>query len=102
MNDSRLIPKPLVHKHKEYAEHKWIRKENGEIDDFAMESGFHNGPVCERCGYSFCIHCEQDGYDKEPCIIDEYYCPNCNHSLYKKSKFCSNCGQAILHEENEK
>lgn len=33
MNDSRLIPKPLIHIHEEYPEHQWRRKENGEIDD---------------------------------------------------------------------
>ena len=102
MNDSRLIPKPLIHRHEEYPEHQWRRKENGEIDDFAMEIGYHNGPVCERCGYSFCEHCEPDGYDKGPCVIDEYYCPNCNHFLYEKDKFCSFCGQAILHGVNDK
>lgn len=102
MNDSRLIPKPLIHIHEEYPEHQWRRKENGEIDDFAMEFGYHNGPVCERCGYSFCEHCEPDGYDKGPCVIDEYRCPNCNHLLSKNDKFCNHCGQAILQEGDEK
>lgn len=98
MSDNRLIPKPLVHKHKEYPEHQWRRTENGEIDDGAIIYGYHNGPMCERCGYSFCVFCDPDGWNKEPCVIDEYHCPNCDHLLSKYDKFCSYCGQAISQE----
>lgn len=97
-NDSRLTIRPLVHKHEEYPEHQWIRNENGNIDHFAMEVGYCNGPVCKRCGYSFCEHCEPDGWDKRLCVIDEYYCPNCGRLMHEKDKFCRNCGQAILQE----
>lgn len=99
MSDKRMIPKPLIHKHEEYPEHQWERTENGEIDDGAMMYENHNGPVCERCGYMFCIFCDPNGWDKEPCVIDEYYCPNCGRLIYEKDKFCSNCGQAILQED---
>lgn len=27
------------------------------IDIFAYEMGYHNGPQCKKCGYSFCEHC---------------------------------------------
>ena len=98
MNDERLIPKPLIHKHEEYPEHEWKRIEDGGIDDMAVERNYNNGSLCELCGYTFCIHCNLDRCDKGPCVIDEYYCPNCNHLIYRKDKFCRYCGQAILQE----
>lgn len=100
MSDERLTPKPLIHKHEEFPEHDWYRTEDGEIDEFAMSVGFHNGPVCKRCGYSFCHWCEPDGWNAEPCVVDEYRCSNCNHLLNKGDKFCSECGQEILQEDS--
>lgn len=91
MKDERLTPKPLIHKHEEFPEHDWYRTEDGEIDEFDMSVGFHNGPVCKRC--------DPDGWNAEPCVVDEYRCPNCNHLLNKKDKFCSECGQEILQED---
>lgn len=26
-------------------------------DTFAYSIGYHNGPECESCGFSYCIHC---------------------------------------------
>jgi hypothetical protein len=47
--------------------HVWKKDEDGEVDFFAMceEQGFHNGPVCVNCGYSFCEHCHSG--DLKPC-----------------------------------
>ena len=42
--------------------HRWKRDEYGEIDRFAMNSDYHNGPMCERCWASYCLHCN----DKAP------------------------------------
>ena len=28
-----------------------------QLDGFAYSSGYHNGYVCKKCGFSFCIHC---------------------------------------------
>lgn len=41
--------------------HVWAKDEDGNVDHFAMdaEMDFHNGPVCTKCGYSFCEHCGQ-------------------------------------------
>lgn len=39
--------------------HKW-QKEGRSVDFFAMDAGFHNGPRCVNCGYSFCEHCTGD------------------------------------------
>ena len=90
--------KPPIHVHEEYPEHDWVRKENGDIDEFAYDGDYHNGPMCKRCYYSFCIHCDPNGWNNEPCIIDEYKCPKCGHIISKGTKFCSNCGQAVRWE----
>lgn len=37
--------------------HKLQRDEDGDIDVFAVDSGFHNGPACEACRDSWCHHC---------------------------------------------
>ena len=49
-------------------EHEWRKTKSGEIDTFAFSYGYCNGPVCVKCGYSYCEHCK-DGPD-EPCEID--------------------------------
>jgi predicted metal-binding protein len=30
---------------------------DGSIDYFAYENGYHNGPLCEKCWWSTCWHC---------------------------------------------
>lgn len=45
--------KPYV---KEPMGHVW-RKYGEYVDIFGYDIGFHNGPVCEVCGYGFCHHC---------------------------------------------
>ena len=94
--------KPAVHEHEEYAEHDWEREEDGTIDDFAMEYEFHNGPMCKRCYYSFCVHCDPDGWNKKPCVIDRYKCPSCGSGIVKGTLFCSKCGQAVKWNEERK
>lgn len=49
-------------------EHDWIRKKDGQIDYFGMDYGFHNGPRCKRCDYSYCEHCEPGS--SGPCVVD--------------------------------
>jgi hypothetical protein len=39
------------------AGHVLALDDEGKVDRFAYSEGFHNGPVCTRCGDSFCIHC---------------------------------------------
>ena len=46
--------------------HKWIKNDDGTVNEWAWVSGHHNGPVCEVCGASPCIHCTHD-YDAEEC-----------------------------------
>ena len=87
--------KPPIHVHEEYPEHDWETDEDGKIDEWAMSYEFHNGPMCKRCYHSFCIHCEPNGFNDGPCVIDKYKCPNCGCVLQKGTKFCSECGQAV-------
>lgn len=63
-----------------YPEHDWERNEDGSIDIFGMESEFHNGPLCIRCGYSYCHHCtppEKGDLAQLPCRAD---IPDYTHS----------------------
>jgi hypothetical protein len=38
------------------------------IDNFAYSYGFHNGFVCKKCGYHFCMHC-----------LSEFNVPECSN-----------------------
>lgn len=80
--------------------HKWHRNRGGRIDNFAFDSGYHNGPVCIRCGESFCEHCHPECYD-EPCTAEGFICPTCKDIVTGGDNFCSNCGQRLTWESND-
>ena len=82
--------------HQEFSEHSWARKENGEIDDYAFSVGYCNGPVCERCGASYCVHCGKEE-DVGKCIVDYVECPVCNLKLEEDANthYCRRCGTKI-------
>ena len=91
-------PKTPIHIHEEYPEHDWETDEDGKIDEWVLDYGYHNGPGCKRCGYSFCMHCKPNGWNAEPCVKDYYQCPKCRKRIHKNSKdieYCINCGQAV-------
>lgn len=48
--------------------HKWKRRDydKRKVDNFALDSGYHNGPKCVNCGESFCVHCHPERL-KEKC-----------------------------------
>lgn len=46
--------------------HKW-RMSGGAPDEWAWESGFHNGVYCERCGKTVCVHCHPDWEEMDDC-----------------------------------
>lgn len=50
--------------------HKWRLDENGKPDEWAWESGFHNGVYCECCGKTVCIHCDPDWELMDDCPGD--------------------------------
>jgi len=61
MKTNKQVVPPLTHPFHiqlEMAGHKLKRYEDdGEVDIFAYESGFCNGPKCVLCGESWCHHC---------------------------------------------
>lgn len=73
--------------------HWWKRDENGEIDVIAWYKGFHNGPVCEVCGETPCMHCHPD-YDEDETCIEHYVC-GCGCLLKYEFNFCPRCGERI-------
>lgn len=90
---------------KVYPKHKWVR-DGGKIDFFAFAVGYHNGPQCDRCGFSYCEHC-QDGkspeyFNKEhPCIVRKWTCPKCDIELgLTRHNFCHNCGEQLTWEKD--
>lgn len=38
--------------------HEWLTNDDGSIDIFGYDAGYHNGPRCVKCGYGFCHHCQ--------------------------------------------
>jgi len=95
-----------VIKYKKRDKHKWQKDEHEDIDTFAWASGFCNGPVCERCYYSFCEHCHPDGYNDDDCQpCDDYECERCGETVRKGDSFCNNCGsdltKNVIIEEGE-
>ena len=95
-----LTARPAIHIHKEYPEHEWKRKENGEIDDCAFDTDHHNGPVCVRCLDSFCIWCEPNGFETHKrCVVDRYECPECGRGVYNGQEHCTHCGKGIVWDE---
>lgn len=94
-----LTARPAIHIHKEYPEHEWKRKENGEIDDCAFDMDNHNGPMCVRCWDSFCIWCEPNGFETHKrCVVDWYECPECGGAVPEGQGHCAHCGKGIVWE----
>lgn len=94
------IPKTPIFHEERHEQHSYIKDENGEIDEFAFEMGYCNGPICEICGYSFCKHCEPNGYDDKECVVSYHTCPTCGAEVISAGKRC-NCGQVLCWEEKE-
>lgn len=95
----KQIPKKPIHIHEEHSEHLWRRDESGNIDVWAFEEGYCNGPVCTRCHHSECVHCNED-WETDPvcdCVVDKDICPICRKDLdyWNKGNYCQNCGQAL-------
>lgn len=47
--------------------HNWKRDENGNINEWAWEAGFHNGVLCVDCGESVCVNCNPDYMELDDC-----------------------------------
>ena len=81
-------------------EHMWHKDRYGEIDEFAWESDFHNGPVCELCYSSPCIHCKPD-WENSKCDVTSYKCSECNCHVKKESAYCPDCGARMDGERED-
>ena len=51
--------------------HNWQKNENGNVDEWAWEAGFHNGVFCMDCGRSVCVHCDPDYMELDDCTGPE-------------------------------
>lgn len=47
--------------------HNWEKNEDGTVNEFAWESGYHNGVFCVDCGKSVCVCCHPDYMDLDDC-----------------------------------
>ena len=101
----KLIPVARIYRREEYSEHLWYKPENegGDID-WGWSDNYHNGPVCERCHHSFCVHCDPDGYNKGlPCVVEEFKCPTCGSThITGLSDKCPTCNQVFIPFERKK
>ena len=84
----------------EVHEHMWRKDGKGEIDEFAWGSDFHNGPVCEVCYATPCIHCKPD-WENSKCSVASYRCSECNFHEKTAKYFCPNCGAKMDGERKE-
>ena len=82
--------------------HLWYKNENGEIDMWRLDVGFHNGPECQVCHASFCVYCTPN-FDDEECDAGHYYCSECKAAqLDNHNTYCPNCGAKMdLEVEND-
>ena len=72
--------------------HLWYKDENGNIDEWRVDNGVHNGPECQICHTAFCEHCTPDWSTTE-CEIGHYYCSECAEtSRDAHEDYCPNCG----------
>lgn len=70
----------------EKAGHVLKRDEDGEIDAWVLDFGYHNGPGCVNCGASWCEHCKDD---ITPCVgkkIEEADAKAVRYEQYLKLK----------------
>lgn len=70
--------------------HLWKKDDDGEVDEWAWESGFHNGVHCNICYKSICVHCEPDYDEKQDCR-EHYMCSECGRVVLDLEPYC-HCG----------
>lgn len=82
-----------------FKEHNWLKTEDGDINMWAYEEDFCNGPRCEQCATVACIHCEPEWEaeaKKIECSANWLECPKCHtHQIRDTDHFCCMCGTAI-------
>lgn len=82
--------------------HLWHKRENGEVDEWVLDHGYHNGPGCEVCGASVCMHCNPDWAETE-CRIGYYVCSACEQPARTgNTNYCPHCGAKMDAKEEAK
>ena len=71
-------------------EHMW-RMDGDEVDTWAWDSEYHNGPICEVCGARPCVNCSPN-WENTECYDVSYRCSECNAHKKDKTNFCPDCG----------
>lgn len=66
--------------------HIWKLEEDGNVDVWGLDAGYHNGPKCILCGYSYCYHC----HDEPPVECTAKLCTSCGIKLVHG--ICIQCG----------
>lgn len=94
LKEKNVAKKPKYQKI-QYGKHKWKRKENGEIDDFAWGYAYCNGVVCEVCGETQCVHCNPKYEKLKDCEVEDYFCPTCNETVGYFYSHCKHCWQKL-------
>lgn len=56
---------PAFYEKLEAAGHVLYRTEDGDVNCWIVDGGYHNGPGCLRCGDAWCEHCDEGKI--EPC-----------------------------------
>ena len=75
--------------------HLWAKDENGDIDMFAFEEDYHNGPRCTKCDDYFCAHCTPN-WAETKCSIPHYVCSCCHAEVRTASAYCPRCGSKMV------
>lgn len=87
-NVGKWIP---VHKH------MWKKGYDGKIDEWVWENGFHNGPQCELCYATPCVHCNPD-WEASECSEISYECSECQTHVKDMTNYCPHCGVIMMPE----
>lgn len=87
-NVGKWIP---VHKH------MWKKGYDGKIDEWVWENGFHNGPQCELCYATPCVHCNPD-WEASECREISYECSECQTHVKDMTNYCPHCGVRMMPE----
>ena len=89
-------PKLIVKKH---GKHTWRKDKNGNVDEWAWESGYCNGVVCEVCYASYCVHCTPNYDDFQDCQERYRICPTCGATAF--TRYRNECGQKLDQTEEK-
>lgn len=80
--------------------HLWYKNKDGSIDEWRLDLGFHNGPMCQVCGEAVCMHCYPD-WESMECEIGHYLCSVCGEvSTDAHENYCPNCGAKMYGGED--